>query len=496
MSNAPRKRTTKRTTHADFDAALIYGRISESKDLATARQVKACRGLCDARGVPVARVFLDEGVSAWNGATRPEFDAMLDHAAELTAQGRRVLIVAWDLDRLVRRVAEVGRLIDLYEEHAVPFVTVQGGVDLTSAAGKLIAYILTAVAEMESEHKAERLRLRFAQDREAGRPHWSYRPFGFELDGTHREEEAAILRELYKRFLDGESLRALVLWLHAEGVQLPERKDRKSGKVTPGTFTVSALRKLLRAERNAGLYKSTVTDEAPSAGAWAPIVDVETFTRAARVLDTRATGSGANRRHLLSGFLRCEACGGRLESAVRKEGDIYRCRKDTAVNQHGCGRSVSMPTVNGLVRDAVLAWLADPANREHLTVPADLPDVGAIHDEIARATERKRALIAMTKDNALGVDLDDIGPELRAIAATIEEARAKLSKVAAASPVEKLPTDPATLRAGWDELDIDDQRALVADVLEPVTIRPVTKCTGRNFDPTRVVISYRYPTAA
>lgn len=489
MSNAPRKRRAARGATADYDAAFVYGRISEAADFATARQVKACKETCKARAWPVAHVYCDEGVSAYNGAPREAFDAMLADAAQAAADGRRVVIVAWDLDRLVRRVAEVGRLIDLYDDHGVPFVTVQGGVDLTSAAGKLIAYVLTAVAEMESEHKAERLRLRFAQDREAGRPHWAHRPFGFERDGTHHAFEAPILADLYDRFANGgESLHALTTWLQAEGITQPERTLK--GERTAKAWTRDMLARLLRAERNAGLYASSVTGEAPTLGNWAPIVDVDTLTRTVRLLDAKAHGKGNATRHLMSGLLVCDHCGGRMFAAPRSggKGFAYRCRKDAANGHHGCGRAVAAHQVDALTRDAVLEWLAVPGNAEHLSTTAgDSTDVAALREEIVNVKARHKELVALTADPSLGVSHADVAGHLRDLAAQEQAARARLEGMTTAPRVKVIPTgSPAMMLEGWGRLTLEEQRALILDVLEPVRIRATARA-GRTFDPSRVV---------
>lgn len=493
---------------AAFDEAYVYGRISESADFATARQVKACRQLADARGVPVTATYTDEGVSAYDGSEREEFDRMIRDAIAAANAGRRVLLIAWDLDRLVRRVAEVGRLIDLYENHGVPFVTVQGGVDLTSAAGKLIAYILTAVAEMESEHKAERLRLRFEQDRERGRPHWSFRPFGFELGGAHNVEEAPVLRTLYTRFVGGESLRSLALWLQGEGITQPERKA-KDGTTVAKPFTAGALRYLLAADRNAGIYRSKVPGlEAEAFPAdWEAIVPADVHAQACRLLAANATGQSTATVHLLSGLLVCDNCGGKMTAAPRSDkGSTYKCRKDAANGANGCGRAVAQGQADAIVTEWVLSWLSVRANRDAMEAALSSGtevDEGALADVIATAAARRRELVAMTDPDVGLLTTADIAPELERIKARVEDARAQLSTARAASPVRRIVgdpravnLDPEAIRADWDGESIDARRAIIADLVE-VRIKATAKA-GRTFDRNRVHIIDRYglPTAA
>ena len=81
--------------------AAIYCRISDDREggaLGVKRQEDDCRALAERRGWPVAEVFVDNDVSAYNGHVRPAYRRMLDamKAGEVDA------VVVWHLDRLHR----------------------------------------------------------------------------------------------------------------------------------------------------------------------------------------------------------------------------------------------------------------------------------------------------------------------------------------------------------------------------------------------------------
>lgn len=479
----------RRKTSITSDAvAFVYARISLARDdLATKRQVDACKQLCAARGWKVAGVYVDESVSAYSGKTRPEFERMVQDAA---AHGGELVIVSWDLDRLVRRVREVGRLIDLYTEHHVPFVTVTGGVDMTSAAGKLIATILTAVAEMESEHKAERLRARFEQEREAGRPHWIFRPFGFELGGAHRDDEAELLRQMYDWVNRGDTLAAIVKRLHELDVRQPERTMKGVTQAKP--FTTNALRDLLRAERNVGLLRSK-TDGSVRPGAWEAIVDVETFDRAQQMLDGLVARYDLTRKHeyLLRSHVICGTCGKLMYAQPRTQRgvqrNLYLCRKYAATGQDGCGMSVTVERVDAIVRDHVLDVLDDPKNRERIVTHDDANgDAAALLDTISETQRAREQLVELIGDGL--ISQSDARAKLEALNERAERARAKLARTASSSTIVELPDD---LRAGWDALPLATRRTIVQGVIEPVVIGPCVKA-GRIFDESRVRIVDRH----
>jgi hypothetical protein len=69
------------TKHAEGLTAAVYARISEDRDgtgLGVARQEKDCIALASRRGWHVARVYVDNDISAYSGKPRPQYRQMLD----------------------------------------------------------------------------------------------------------------------------------------------------------------------------------------------------------------------------------------------------------------------------------------------------------------------------------------------------------------------------------------------------------------------------------
>ena len=68
--------------------------------------------------------------------------------------------------------------------------------------------------------------------------------------------------------------------------------------------------------------------------------------------------------------------------------------------------------------------------------------------------------------------------------------RALIASVRAAAPRRRLRG--ATLEelwAEWEQLDLDEQRALLADHIDHITVAPVGR--GRGFDPSAITIHWR-----
>ncbi|TFV31806.1 hypothetical protein E4K10_09730 [Streptomyces sp. T1317-0309] len=91
--------------------------------------------------------------------------------------------------------------------------------------------------------RVERQVLGHQRRRESGRPFWSTRPFGFERDGAHREEEAEALRQAYRDIPAGVSMWSIAKDLNARELLSPHGKAWRS----------SNLRGVLLKPRNAGI---------------------------------------------------------------------------------------------------------------------------------------------------------------------------------------------------------------------------------------------------
>ena len=107
-----------------------------------------------------------------------------------------------------------------------------------------MARIFAAFAAKESGRKSARVRRKLLQNAEHGLPHGSARPFGYEDDKvTLRQDEAAVVRQMVDRYLAGESLRALTIWLNDAGI----------APAIATSWRTSAVRQILCSGRIAGL---------------------------------------------------------------------------------------------------------------------------------------------------------------------------------------------------------------------------------------------------
>src|SRR3954471_10824341 len=206
---------------AGVRAAAVYARISsdtEGKALGVTRQLEDCRRLAGQLGWTIGQEYVDNDLSAYSGKRRPAYQQLLTDVAD----GLRDAVICYHVDRLTRRPVELEQFVATVDAAGVRQVRfVSGDMDLGTGDGLLIGRMLAAVAAKESADKSRRVSRKLDQNAAEGRPHGgNRRPFGYEKHRvTVRQDEAEVIGRLVSRYLAGESLRSLCMWLEDNGIR-------------------------------------------------------------------------------------------------------------------------------------------------------------------------------------------------------------------------------------------------------------------------------------
>ena len=148
--------------------AAVYLRQSQDRTgegLGIDRQREDVRRLIASRGWTMAAEFVDNDVSALSRKPRPQFSAMMTRVEA----GEFDVIVARHMDRLLRRLAELESVLERCQRANVAIVTAADGVDTSTDGGRLVARILSSVAQGEVERKGARQRSAAVQAAKQGR---------------------------------------------------------------------------------------------------------------------------------------------------------------------------------------------------------------------------------------------------------------------------------------------------------------------------------------
>ena len=216
-----------------------------------------------------------------------------------------------------------------------------------------------------------------------GRPHGgSNRPFGFEADKvTVRESEAMVVRAIAARFVAGESLRSLAVWLEESGVRT----------VRGGHWKTPTIAAMLTSGRIAGLreHHGAVVSKA----VWPAILSVAERDAVLAVFARRKPAPTAVRhRYLLTGLLRCGRCGNGLYSSARSTGRRYVCM--SGPDHGGCGKLavVAEPIEKAVVEAAFTHFesLSASDRAEVMDLLGGVASAGSVGDRWADLTIEQR----------------------------------------------------------------------------------------------------------
>lgn len=456
-------------------AAAIYARISSDQDgttLGVQRQLEDCRKLAADLGWPVGDEYVDNDLSAYSGKRRPEYERLLSDLAD----GSRDAVVIYHVDRLTRRPIELEQFLDVLTAAKVRHVRfVAGGdLDVGNGDGLMVLRMLLAVAANESATKSRRVKRKMLQNAEAGLPHGGYRrPFGYDDDKiTVRPDEAQTVRALAERFIAGESLRSLAVWLDQQAIST----------VSGQPWRTPTLRALLASGRIAGLRDHQ--GQVIGAATWEAIISEQTRARIlSRMAEQKTSGRRSPRRYLLSGLLRCGKCQHTLYSAARQDVRRYVC--SSGPDHGGCGGTyVIAGPVEDLIAKAVLFRLDTPELADALAGRAAADERTA---ELARALVQDQEQLAEL--TALYAAKDITAREWMAarnpIQARIERAEQAVARATRSDALAGLVGNGGQLGASWSGLNLTRQAAIVRAVLDHAVIGP-GKPGARSFDPDRV----------
>lgn len=433
------------------------------------RQLEDCRKLAADRGWTVADEYVDNDVSAYSGKRRPEYERMLADVRD----GLRDAVIVYNMDRLTRRPIELEEFTAVCEAAGLrQVVTATSDVDLGTDDGLFMARITAAVAAKESARKSARVRRKMQQNAELGLPGGgANRPYGYEADKVAiNPAEAQVVREIVARYIAGESARAIA----------EDLKEREVPTSTGVEWRSTTIRGILLSPRIAGLraHRGEIVGQA----VWDPIITVEQRQQVLNVMQQKqAAGRRAPRRYLLSGMLRCGKCDGKLFSAARVNERRYVCA--SGPDHRGCGGiMVNATRVEEWLTAAVLYRLDTP------DMEAVLTDQHAHDDRYTdlaaqreRLEARMRELAAMFSEGEISrLEWKAARDPLEAQLTGVDQ---QLSRLSTTITLDRLVGQGEALRAGWEQMTLERQAAIIRAVLDYATILPAT---GNRFDPGRV----------
>src|SRR5687767_1220360 len=110
------------------------------------------------------------------------------------------VVVVYKVDRLTRSLADFAKLVELFDQHGVSFVSVTQSFNTTSSMGRLTLNVLLSFAQFEREVTGERIRDKIAASKKKVLWMGGVVPLGYRVEERcliPHEEHAALIRSIY-----------------------------------------------------------------------------------------------------------------------------------------------------------------------------------------------------------------------------------------------------------------------------------------------------------
>ncbi len=141
----------------------LYARVSTT-DQSTDSQLLDLRRYVRERGWNIFNEFVDEGISGTKDS-RPALNELMNDAKKR----RFDVVLVWRFDRFARSTKHLILALEEFKNLGIDFVSYQENIDTSSPLGSAIFTIISAVAQLERDIIAERVKAGLRRARENGK---------------------------------------------------------------------------------------------------------------------------------------------------------------------------------------------------------------------------------------------------------------------------------------------------------------------------------------
>ena len=301
-------------------SAVIYARYSSDnqREASIEGQIRECTEFAVRNGLTVVNTYIDRALSARTDQ-RPQFQQMILDSSTHTFQ----IVLVWKLDRFSR---------DRYDSANYKHQLKKNGVRVVSATeaiadtpeGIMLESLLEGLAEYYSADLAQKVNRGLTENALKGKFNGGVIPLGYRINQEQEYEVdpigAAVVREVFQRYADGEGIKEIVDSLNGRGLRATNGRS----------FTRNSFQTILKNRRYLGeyRYRDTVIEHAIPAIISPELFDTVQRRRERNKMAPAHTKTDVN--YMLTTKLFCGNCGTMLigESGTSKTGAThyyYKC---------------------------------------------------------------------------------------------------------------------------------------------------------------------------
>ncbi len=320
----------------------IYTRVStaaQTEGYSLEAQQERLHQYADYKDLKIVGEYCDAGKSGKSIKGRPAFMEMLD---DITSQKDDIsYVLVFKLSRFGRNAADILKSLQLLTDYDVDLICVEDAIDSSTQGGRLTLAILSAVAEIERENiNVQFMSGRLQKIMNGGWPGGPV-PFGYSKENKQlivNDKEAAVVKLIYELYLQDEmKANTVVRWLNDNGYTRMVKGEERP-------FNDDFIKNILSNPVYCGrlMFNRRTNKKGPNVkpkdvisveGQHEALVSEEQWQQAQDKREKLSSWGekteDLDRISLLSGLVKCPACGGGLvhmknKHVNRNKGGYYK----------------------------------------------------------------------------------------------------------------------------------------------------------------------------
>lgn len=227
----------------ELKSAGIYVRVSTEKQVLEGYSINAQKenliNFAKTHNFKIYEVYSDEGISGKDIENRPSVKKLINDIKE----NKIDVVLLQQFDRLTRSISDTQEFINLFKKYDVDAWSINDGgmVDITTSNGRFMTLLKGLFGQHERELTAERIKIAFNR-----KAHEGYTlccgcpPYGYTREKGNKiikinEEEAKIVKKIFKMYSEGINFTTIAKILTTEGIPTKRQGQKinikKDGKI-------------------------------------------------------------------------------------------------------------------------------------------------------------------------------------------------------------------------------------------------------------------------
>ena len=335
-----------------------YARVSSGKDAmlhSLSAQVSYYSSLIQSnRNWEYVGVYSDEAISGTKEA-RPGLQKLIADCHE----GKIKMVITKSISRFARNTVTLLETVRMLKALGVDIYFEEQNIHTMSSDGELMLTILASYAQEESLSVSENMKWRIKKNFEAGIP-WNGRMLGYRLVGDHFEiveEEANLVRRIFKEYLDDYGINKIAQGLNEEGI--PAIRGEIWHKTTIANilcnynYTGNLLLQKTYKESHLATMSYTNEGQLPKyhiEDSHKAIISLDTFMAVQMEIERREKPINTKKTYPFSGLLKCAKCGKSYRRKVTATGPVWICATfNTRGKKHCPSKQIPESTLEAVV---------------------------------------------------------------------------------------------------------------------------------------------------